>query len=176
MKCEERNTDGKNDFIDCEMGAEKGVAPMRTNIHHLMICSHQGVERVGKEVSIFEIEQNAQVHNHTRGKPELTPTFMFRYCNLLSNNEVPQRSEKQKQKEEICSLVIEEHARHKQEGMANGALLIDNGIYRKHYSEENPKYWGSKNERLFWIEHEELFNPFGYQIKIHLGKPIFSLG
>ena len=101
---------------------------------------------------------------------------MFRYCNLLSNNEVPQRGEKQKQKEEICSLVIKEHARHKQECMSNSALLIDNGIYRKHYSEENPKYWGSKNERLFWIEHEELFNPFGDQIKIHLGKPIFSLG
>jgi hypothetical protein len=66
LKCEEGNADGKNDFIDCEMGAEKGVTPMRTNIHHLMICAHQGVERVGKEVSIFEIKQNAQIHNYTR--------------------------------------------------------------------------------------------------------------
>jgi hypothetical protein len=95
LKCEERNTDRKDDFIDCEMGSKKGVAPMRTNIHHLMICAHQRIERVGKEVSIFEIKQYAQVHNHTRGKPELTPTLMLCDGNFFSDNKVPQRSEKQ---------------------------------------------------------------------------------
>ena len=101
---------------------------MRTNIHHLMISAHQGIERVGKEVSIFEIKQNAQVHNHTCGKPEFTPTLMLCDSNFFSDKKVPQRGEEQKQEEEIGSLVIKEHAGYKQKCMSDCTLFVDDGI------------------------------------------------
>ena len=138
----EADADGEQDAVDGPGRPERSIGPHCEPVSRNDVGARRAVPRVGEEVGVLEIEQQAEVERDAQGEPPGPPSRLFGPGDAVSDEVVADRGgEEQDEHEPTRRLPVEQKAGEQKPGMTKGAMpvAVPCGIHRQHSEEEEPE-------------------------------------
>ncbi len=92
---------------------------------HLQVQPQQVIHKIRKEVRVFEIGQDAQVHHHAQRRYGRTSPLGFETMQPLGCKEVIDNDKEQERQEHATGLVVEEQRHGKQIAVAQRSSTLE---------------------------------------------------
>jgi hypothetical protein len=128
------------------MGTTHIVGPQGQKVHNFQVRPECLVEKIGKEISIFEIGKHPQVNGNTQGHHDLFPGLFAEMINGQPYQVIRASRENEKQEKQPAGLVIKEEAYQEEVDIPERTLFIQDGIESKGHQQECPEIQPGKKE------------------------------
>jgi len=145
LKGKERDTyRQKNSFSIKVVISGNFISPFSQIIDHFIIGVEKVVMKIGKEVSIFEIEKHQQVHSHPKDHVEFTFSLFFININSFPNKQAKESRKDKQENKQSGGFIIEKYADQKEKSVSEEYSVFYQSEPGKDNSKESPEIVLSK--------------------------------
>lgn len=110
LEGEEGDTYRQEDFLPDEIGADDIVELEREVIVNLHFYACDLREKIGKEIGVFEVNENEEVDHYAQSQPRLLLPACVCFINPIANEEIGKGGNQQNDEVKSTGLVVEKEA------------------------------------------------------------------
>ena len=128
------------------MRATHIVGPQGQEVYNLQVRPESLVEKIGKEIGIFEIGEHPQVNGDTQGHHGFFPGFFSEIVNGQPYQVIRKGGENEEKEKKSAGLIIKKQAYQEEVCISQAPLFIQDGINGEGQQQECPEIQPGKKQ------------------------------